>query len=300
LAARLLVVNDDGQLRLTHEALTREWREAREILVESQPLLELRHDLQPNVDEWLAHKELDLLLRGTRLKRAEILIDQLREMLPDTANIVAFIEESSREATRRLVASREQLALDREKLANYLQTLDFPVAAKLMEDMEVTLRKIDSHSEIPEVQTARYRVIRLSRFYTAARQAERLAGEEDFRAARETCAIALDALNQPEDLLSAYQALEGFGAKARPESEQIQRLEQTAYRLRLLFSTLQLEPAIKLLFPGSAKPKWGFLLASRRDIQLLGKVEEAVEAFARWLELEEGIRGLISFCLCSA
>lgn len=96
-AARLLVANDKGDLRVAHEALLSHWTRARDLVESDRADLQLREKLLGSFAEWekeSGHKRDSLLLQsGLPLSQAEDLLTRRRRELK--AELIGYIEASS-------------------------------------------------------------------------------------------------------------------------------------------------------------------------------------------------------------
>jgi len=256
--ARLLVVNEKGEMRLTHEALLRKWNFADEALKKEASVMEIRDYLKQHVEEWLKNgrDKKDLLEPGGRLDQAYSVLDRLRVHDP-TGEMIDFVQQSQEKAAKVQQGRAVRMAAAWENLNRHIRALEFPEAKAELKTLENEIGEGTYNGQGKEdILLGMERVGRLSRFYMAALDAERLSGEEDFPAALERCTDAWDALAGEEDIASAYRALKAFGASAERESAEVERLEQAAYRVRLLFSLFQLVPGIRILFSSrSPEPK---------------------------------------------
>lgn len=103
-SARLLVTNEEGDLRVAHEALLSHWERARELVESDRADLQLREKLMGALAEWRKEsglKQESLLLHaGLPLSQAEDLLVRRRGDLD--AGLVAYIEASSALNQRRV------------------------------------------------------------------------------------------------------------------------------------------------------------------------------------------------------
>lgn len=248
-----LVVVDDTAMQVAHEALLREWSIARDVLRRDAAELRLREQLEQLAALWRdalpADRRSRLLPPGKPLTDGVDLLERRGKELPP--RILAFIEASRqrdaqdresirlrREMETRRFAQDEQRALDR------IARGDFAAAAEDLREIARFLENVDAEdlrARLPDITARQLRISRLAGFFAAAREADTFAGQEDFGRALPRCRQALHhlAIDDPDwlDKLPVQDVSEA----------QIRGLEQEAYRTLLLYSGLQLVPALELL-----------------------------------------------------
>ena len=270
--ARLLVLDAAGghrTARVAHEALLSHWPRAKRLFASRRLALELRERLQREADDWIAEgRDASLLIRpGTRLAAAEQLAGESTLHISENVRlyVTASVErdrhdkaevrrrQDERQAERRRHGERERLRLatDRQKIEGHLRAREYLQATKVLGEVVSTLEHPDSELA---GQRERYcavheRIDRLAQFFDGMRQTFALAGEEDFRAAHAACERTLGALDVFEDP-KWWERLPADHLDA----DHIAHIRQEVYRLLLMYSGLQLVPAIQsLLAARSAK-----------------------------------------------
>jgi hypothetical protein len=140
--------------------------------------------------------------------------------------------------------------LNRTPVVGYIRTGEFLEAEQVLEGI---LRFLKHHpaSELRD-RTAEFeerwgRIRRLAGFSASAREADTLAGEEEFDKALEKCREALQYLNFEDPGWLAILPTKDL------HQNQVTDLEQEAYRTLLLCSGLQLVPGIRALRPEAAQ-----------------------------------------------
>jgi tetratricopeptide (TPR) repeat protein len=267
--ARLLVLDTIGghrTCRVAHEALLSNWPRAQTLFASRKLALELRERLNREAAEWLAEGRdpASLIRSGPRLATAEQLLAE--GLLHFTEEVRAFVaasiakdqqdkaeerrrqEEALEERRRRGERERLRLATDQQKIEGHLRAREYQRAATVLSEVLGYLEQPDSelagerrcHRDLHE------RVGRLARFFAGMQETFALAGEEDFRAAHAACERALGAL----DVLDDPRWWERLPA-ADLGAAHIAHVKQEVYRLLLLYSGLQLIPAIQIML---AKP----------------------------------------------
>jgi hypothetical protein len=264
--ARLIVL--DGQqgapgrtARVAHAALLTHWPRAAGVLKAHLATLALRDDLERQAVRWeAADRDRDFSLRAGRpLEEAEALVKEGRILLSKLAQ--DLIEESGRSVRQESENFQARFARDEREALGLLAANKFDEAAGRFEAM---LGYLPEHGE--DARAARQRVQdrfarsqKLAAFSGGAAQVFSLAGEENFAAALAQCRAALDPLGMfasetwfealPVEDLSAAQAAE---------------LRQDVYRTLLLFSALNLVPAILALQGPAGGPGWARRMRAAR------------------------------------
>jgi tetratricopeptide (TPR) repeat protein len=248
-----LVVLDGTIMRVAHEALLTKWSVARETIERDADALLLRDALERQSARWQvsppAEKRGYLLPVGGQLTEAVDLLRRCQQELP--WQIVSFIEASQEQHQREIRIAEARLVADDQRSLDHISAGEFQQAELKLQEITAYLR---SHIE-PELASREAefserlaRVRRLAGFYAAAREADTLAGEEDFDKALPKCREALQHLDI--DDLGWWDKLPTQDIAVYPTL--VRDLEQESYRTLLRYSGLQLVPGINLLWPGRA------------------------------------------------
>jgi hypothetical protein len=256
--ARLIVLdgNPGAQgrtARVAHAALLTHWPRAAGVLKAQLATLALRDDLERQAIRWeAADRDRDFSLRAGRpLAEAEALLKEGRIMLSKLAQ--DLIEESGRNVRLESETFQARLARDERDALGLLAAGKFGEAAGRFEAM---LGYLPDHGEDARavrraVQDRFARTRRLADFSAGAAQVYSLAGEENFAAALAQCRAALDSLGMRRGA-ALFEALPLEDLSAAQAAE----LRQDVYRTLLLFSALQLVPAIQALQGPAGGPSW--------------------------------------------
>jgi tetratricopeptide (TPR) repeat protein len=254
-----LLVGDRDELRVSHEALLRNWQAAQDVLRGHERLLRVRDRLEHRAQQWSDSQQAsdELLAPGQLLFDAEAALDDLRET--DAELLVQFVEASIENRDVKTVALKARLAADEQKITDHVFDGEFAQAKDVLTRVvDYLADTIDSDligSRIKFEQQL-MRVRRLADFSTAAAQAMTLAGEERFESALDVCEASLKALGFGED----PEWWRNLPVEDLPEP-QAELLRRTAYRALLLLGALRLVPGIVDLFgkptPGPPRRRSG-------------------------------------------
>ena len=278
--ARLLVLDAAGShrtARVAHEALLSHWPRSQRLFASRKLALELRERLQREAEDWVAEgRDASLLIRpGTRLAAAEQLVGEgtlhisesvrfyvtasVERDRHDTAEEQRRQEARMAEQRRRGERERLRLATDQQKIESHLRAREYPQAAKVLGEVVSALAHPDSElaEERQRFAALHERIDCLAQLFQGMRETFALAGEEDFRAAHVACERALGAL----DVLDDARWWERLPSD-HLDADHIAHIRQEVYRLLLIYSGLQLVPAIQSLLavrPGvGPSPARGF------------------------------------------
>ncbi|MBV8056360.1 MAG: hypothetical protein JO071_14085, partial [Deltaproteobacteria bacterium] len=245
-----LVVLDGPMMRVAHEALLTKWSVARETIERDTDALLLRDALEQQSIRWQAappeEKVGYLLPTGGQLTEAVDLLRRWHRELP--RQIVSFIEASQEQRQRERRIAEAHLAADDQRSLDYISTGEFHEAELQLEEITTYLRgHLEPELASREAQFSErwMRIRQLAQFYAAAREADTLAGEENFDKALLKCREALQHLHLNDP--SWWDKLPTQDIVAYPNL--IGDLEQEIYRTLLRYSALQLVPGIKALWP---------------------------------------------------
>ena len=249
---RLLLV-DGMMVRVAHEALLTKWSVARETLERDGDALLLRDALEQQSARWQAAPAAEkggyLLPVGGQLTDAVDLLRRCQQELP--RQIVSFIEASQEQRQKQIRIAEARLAADDQRSLDHISAGEFQEAALKLQEITTYLQShlepglASRESEFSERWT---RIRRLAGFYAAAREADTLAGEEDFDKALPKCREALQQLDIDDP--SWWDKLPTQDLAASPNL--VSDLEQEIYRTLLRYGALQLVPGINLLWPRRA------------------------------------------------
>jgi tetratricopeptide (TPR) repeat protein len=242
-----LLVADREELRVSHEALLRNWQAAQDILRGHERLLRVRDRLEHRAQEWSdSGRESDELLPPSQLLfEAEAVLDDLRATT-DAELLVQFIAASIENRDVKTVAVKARLAADEQKITDHMAEGDFTEAKDVLTrtvDYLTDATDADLDTSRTKLDQQLVRVRRLAEFSTAAARAMTLAGEELFESALDQCEASLKSLRFGEDP-EWWQNLPTQDLQP-PQAELLRR---AAYRALLLLAALRLVPGIVDLF----------------------------------------------------
>ncbi|HUN40527.1 MAG TPA: hypothetical protein VMU81_09570 [Acetobacteraceae bacterium] len=254
--ARLVVVDtadEGGQriVRVTHEALLTHWPRAHTLFETYAAKLALKENLEHSAHRWQDQKEdkAFLILGEGPLAEAKLLSQDRHVVLSALARRYIAASVAEHDITVEFVNQR--LARDEQKIADLLKGGEFQAAASELERVTLYLagqadRDLQARQEKEEARLTRIR--RLAGFVDAAREADSLAGEEEFDAALPKCEEALEHVGlRHRDWLARLPIHD-----LADYPDHIADLEQEIYRTLILYSALQLVPGIRAL--GSESP----------------------------------------------
>lgn len=250
-----LVLRDGPVMRVAHEALLTEWKIAREVLDRDARDVLLRDQLFERSLQWQNEKQPEnrvslLLPAGKPLSDAADLVQRRRSELSEA--VITYVDASETEARRRRGIAIARLAADEQRSLDHIRSREFAAAERELQNIAAYLNaheQPDLAARAPEFAARWERMRRLAGFFGAAREAERLAGEESFDEALPKCREALAHL----DIEDAHWLDKLPIQDIAGDAEQLGDLEQEAYRTLLLYSALQLVPGIRALPPPASK-----------------------------------------------
>ena len=194
-----LVVLDGPMMRVAHEALLTKWSVARETIERDADDLLLRDDLERQSVRWQAAPPEDkggyLLPVGGQLTEAVDLLRRCHHEL--SRQIVSFIE-AARTASERDKNCRGASGSRRPEELGLYKHGEFHEAELKLGEITTYLRghiEPELASREAEFSERWMRIRQLAQFYTAAREADTLAGEGDFDKALLKCREALQHLH---------------------------------------------------------------------------------------------------------
>jgi len=260
-----LIIPDRATVRVAHEALLTKWSVADQILAEAGDDLLLRDALEPQADRWHdasgPTRENYLLRSEGQLTDATALLRRRRWAL--SAKLIAFIETSYEDYQRWIRNEVARLAADEQRSLGHIRAGEFKEAEQVLAGIVDFLeqhRAADLRERAAEFRAYLERIHRLAGFFQAAREADTLAGEEEFDKAVPKCQEALQHLR-----INDKNWLDSLPTQDLNE-DQVRDLEQEAYRTLLLFSGLQLVPGIRALRPDVAPAP---VAARKRRVNLI-------------------------------
>ena len=251
--ARLIVSDADPKtqrrtIRVAHEALLTHWRRARALFETHGAKLALKDDLERSAIRWRDQNRgaAFLILGAAPLAEAAALRDDGRVSISELAR--GYIDASLAAQQIAVEGIKARLARDEQKIADLVAASTLGEAAGELERVLGYLAETTDpalRDRRAELVAQHGRIARLARYDAAARTVFPLAGQEDLDHARSACEaalLALDVLSDPDwrDNLPTGDL----------SAEQVAEMLQDIYRISLLYSGLQIVPALRILFPG--------------------------------------------------